>query len=144
MQERLNGRALLCPAQKQSRCRGNSEFQHLRAAKWPLDPLCLHASGLSARSGEQRGGKGERGLVEGLLLLNGLQEVQGRLDFLLWVRGFHSSAGNGDVLPLRCHVVCRGDHADVDIWGSASQRQVRMRQASQQPRSGLPHPKSLL
>lgn len=66
-----------------------------------------------------RGGGG-RGLAGLLLLLDGLQEVQGRLDLFLWVRGFHGGAGDGDVLPLRRHVVCRGDHADVDIWGRAA------------------------
>lgn len=61
--------------------------------------------------------KKERRLVQDLLLLNGLQEVQSGFDFLLRVGGFHGGAGDGDVLPLRRHVVRGGDHADVDICG---------------------------
>lgn len=75
----------------------------MRAAKRPSDPKCSQ--------------KRERRLVQDLLLLDGLQEVQSGFDFLLRVGGFHGGAGDGDVLALRRHVVRRGDHAHVDIWG---------------------------
>lgn len=87
--------------------------------------------------GEEGGGRGLAGL---LLLLDGLQEVQGRLDLFLWVRGFHGGAGDGDVLPLRRHVVCGGDHADVDIWGRAA---VTGHQAIPQPVGPSSTPKPL-
>ena len=54
-----------------------------------------------------------------LLLLNWFQELQGWSDFLLGLLGLHRCAGDGDVLALCGHIVCRGDHADVDIWKQA-------------------------
>lgn len=49
------------------------------------------------------------------LLFDWFQKLQSRSDFFLRLLGLHSGADDGDVLPLRGHVVRGGDHADVDI-----------------------------
>lgn len=50
------------------------------------------------------------------LLVNGLQELQGRFNLLFGLGSLHCGAGDGDVLALSSHVVCVGDHAHVDVY----------------------------
>ena len=50
-----------------------------------------------------------------LLLVNGLQELQGGLYLRLGLAGLHRGADDGDVFPLGGHVVGVGDHAHVDV-----------------------------
>ena len=49
------------------------------------------------------------------LLLDGLQQVQGRLQLLLGLVGLHGGADDGHVLTLGGDVVRTGDHAHVDV-----------------------------
>lgn len=60
--------------------------------------------------------QGLKSHVKHVLLLDRLQQVQSWFNFLLRVVSLHSGAGDGDVLPLCCHVVCIRDHAHVDIY----------------------------
>lgn len=50
-----------------------------------------------------------------VLLVDGLQQLECRLNFSFRLGGFHSGAHNGDVLALSRHVMGIGDHAHVDI-----------------------------
>lgn len=49
------------------------------------------------------------------LLVDGLQQLQSWLNFILRFTGFHCGADNSDVLPLGRHVVSIGDHAHIDV-----------------------------
>lgn len=49
------------------------------------------------------------------LLVNGLQQLQGRLNLLFRLRRLHCGAGDSDVLALCSHVVRIRDHAHVDV-----------------------------
>lgn len=49
------------------------------------------------------------------LLVDGLQQLQSWLNFILRFTGFHGGADNSDVLPLGRHVVSIGDHAHIDV-----------------------------
>ena len=49
------------------------------------------------------------------LLLDGLQQVQGRLQLLLGLVGLHGGADDGHVLTLGSDIVRTGDHAHVDV-----------------------------
>lgn len=48
-------------------------------------------------------------------LVNGLEQLQCWFDFVLRVVCLHCGAGDGDVFTLRCHVVIKGDHANVNV-----------------------------
>lgn len=49
-------------------------------------------------------------------MVNGLEELQGRLDLSLGLAGFHCGAYDGDVLALGRHVMGIRDHAHIDVW----------------------------
>lgn len=54
------------------------------------------------------------------LLVDGLEQLQGRLDLSLGLAGLHRGANDGDVLALGRHVVSVRDHAHVDVWRGES------------------------
>lgn len=58
------------------------------------------------------------------LLVDGLQQLQGRLYLGLGLAGLHCGADDGDVLALGCHVVSVGDHAHVDVWRREERVQI--------------------
>lgn len=47
---------------------------------------------------------------------NWIQELHSWSDFLLRLLGFHSCSTYGNILPLCCYTVRRGDHANTDVW----------------------------
>lgn len=55
-------------------------------------------------------------MQSGSLLVNGLQQLQGRLYLSLRLAGFHCGADDGDVFALGRHVMSIRDHAHVDVW----------------------------
>lgn len=50
------------------------------------------------------------------LLVNGLEQLQGRLYLSLGLAGLHCGAYDGDVFALGRHVMSIRDHAHVDVW----------------------------
>lgn len=56
------------------------------------------------------------------LLVNGLQQLQCRLNFFFRLCSLHCGAGNGDVLALCSYIVRIGDHAHVDVCSQKGRR----------------------
>lgn len=54
------------------------------------------------------------------LLVDGFEQLQGRLDLSLRLAGLHRGANDGDVLALSRHVMSIRDHAHVDVWREES------------------------
>lgn len=57
-----------------------------------------------------------------LLVVNGTEQIKSWLDLEFWLVRFHDRADNSDINVLRTHVVCGGDHGNINISRNVQQQ----------------------